>query len=63
VPVKIEMIQLVAQLFLLGDVILIAMVFLKVVGNILKNLLIIVGLTFLIMLVVYMVSNYDKTAT
>ena len=54
------MIQLIAQFCLFGDVILLGMLILKVIGNILKNLLMIIGMTFLIMLVVYFISNYEK---
>ena len=38
------------------------MIALKIVGNIIKNLLIIIGITCLIMLVLYGLSNYNDAA-
>ena len=51
---------MVGQLCLIGDCVLVALLILKIVGNILKNLLVIAGLTFLIMMVIYGISSYEK---
>ena len=51
---------MVGQLCLIGDCVLVALLILKIVGNILKNLLVIAGLTFLIMMVIYGTSSYEK---
>ncbi len=45
---------------MIGDCVLVALLILKIVGNILKNLLVIAGLTFLIMMVIYGISSYEK---
>jgi len=49
----------VAQFCLFGDVVLLLRLVIKIIGNIIKNMLIILGITCLIMLVLYGVSNYD----
>lgn len=51
---------MIGQLCLIGDCVLVALLILKIVGNILKNLLVIAGLTFLIMMVIYGISSYEK---
>ena len=60
IPLKLEYIQLVAQFCLFGDLIFFGLIALKIVGNIIKNLLVIIGITCLIMLVLYGVSNYNN---
>lgn len=59
IPVKLELIQLVAQFCLFGDAVLLFLLVVKIVGNIIKNLLVILGITCLIMLALYGISNYD----
>jgi len=54
------MIQLVAQFCLFGDLVLAILIVLKIVGNILRNLLFIIGVTSIIMVIMYTVSNYDQ---
>jgi len=63
VPVKLEAIQLVAQFCLFGDLILLILLVLKIVGSILRNLLVILSITALIMVIVYTASNYDQNFT
>jgi hypothetical protein len=60
IPIKLEHIQLVAQFCLFGDIVFFGLIVLKILGNIIKNLLIIIGITCLIMLVLYGVSNYNN---
>ena len=59
IPIKLELIQLAAQFCLFGDTVLLFLLVVKIVGNIVKNLLIILGITCLIMLALYAISNYD----
>jgi hypothetical protein len=59
IPIKLEYIQLAAQFCLFGDLILVCLLVLKIIGNILRNLLVILGITSLIMLAMYAISNYD----
>ena len=54
------MIQLVAQFCLFGDLVLVVLIVLRIVGNILRNLLVILGVTSIIMVVVYTLANYDQ---
>lgn len=63
VPVKLEAIQLVAQFCLFGDLILLILLLLKIVGSILRNLLVILGITAFIMVIVYTLSNFDQSLT
>jgi hypothetical protein len=60
IPLKIEYIQLAAQFCLFGDIIFFGLIALKIIGNIIKNLLLIIGITCLIMFVLYGVSNYNN---
>ena len=61
IPIQLEFIQIVAQFCLFGDLILIIMMVMKILGNIIKNLLIIIGIACVIMLVMYGISNYDSS--
>lgn len=63
IPIELEVIQLVAQFCLFGDLILVILLVLKIIGNILRNLLVILGITSLIMLAMYAISNYDAGMT
>lgn len=59
IPVRLEVIQLVAQFCLFGDLVLVILLVLKIIGNILRNLLVILGITTLIMVIMYTISHYD----
>ena len=60
IPIRLEVIQLVAQFCLFGDLVLVVLIVLRIVGNILKNLLVILGVTSVIMVVVYTLANFDQ---